>query len=986
MIVKEGSKIAESSIFEDLSIYKVIRTPQNRYNLLHLDGSVSIVIPFQGINNTSFNEENFEEIFLKIQSTLDKVFDPNICVQFIMTRTNDVEYKDTDRLPTYLRPRADYIKHLAKNYKVFKNKFYLSIMYVNTNEKKKKGFLDYVNQWLDQDSFNEKSFITNTDGLADRVSILGRTTESLMNVLGNPPVNLRFSMLKSPQDYWNVLQEFTAPKTSRLNKIQIDQDKESPRKRLFSGKRAEVYKNHFELDDYFHKVYTLDRVPRQEVSGKTIDILESIDCEMIYSLTFRMMSDKEAIDTIEFRLFNEALKAGTNKDRLIRKKSLDVQMERLDEEYEAFVRSEGRGVHASIVLVQRMSNEYIDNMCKASYLTREEFLRASDDNLYKNVFNSYGLSEWISEPNTQWHIFNNILPGCSNILSPVLRKTMISSKDVPYAIAMFDGQRPSVVHIGTNHFLDHRGNLFFFELKDKELAAHNYLISGTTGSGKSVLINALLTMQFSETGNEPVICILDVGGDRGSYKKFMTLAKGQEINLSKPVKPTIQMFDLNPETSRPTPKKIQSLSDQLIDLGIQDGDEKKIRDGINGFYSQILDEGRNNLTDYRWHEIFKENFGHEENNLLPDELKEQFKLKKGECEPDERKMSLIKTVLEIIFSSSKSVVDGFQLMDEDLITSIIYSSYRKIGESESRYPKMTDIYNELKSYYETDNDGQGFSPLQNKQLIRLQNWTSTGQYPMFDRETDLDVSKNVILADLKGLDSDKQLQKIYTMLISEIFSDKMYYVKDRRKVLVRDEAWSIMQNEKARRFFVEDMRTARKNGFVTITATQGPLDYLNPSPEDGRAILNNAQVNIFCRIETPKLANDVIEEFDIPENMKKELNSLGVKKQYTPDGQLIAAYADFLMVASYNGKKNFFILKNQLHPFEYNLYSSSPEDNALVDYYMRVQTDKKFESLEEVLWFITKGSHLGDYELWKYLSKIGEKDMAARVKGSNDFK
>ena len=66
MIVKEGSKIAESSIFEDLSIYKVIRTPQNRYNLLHLDGSVSIVIPFQGINNTSFNEENFEEIFLKI--------------------------------------------------------------------------------------------------------------------------------------------------------------------------------------------------------------------------------------------------------------------------------------------------------------------------------------------------------------------------------------------------------------------------------------------------------------------------------------------------------------------------------------------------------------------------------------------------------------------------------------------------------------------------------------------------------------------------------------------------------------------------------------------------------------------------------------------------------------------------------------------------------------------------------------------------------
>lgn len=987
MVVNEGSKISESAIFEDLGLYKVIRTPQNRLNLLHHDGSVSILIPFEGINNTSLSETDFETIFGKLQSNLDKIFDPNICVQFIMTRTNDVEYHDTQKLPPYLRPRANYIKHLAENYQLFKNKFYFSIMYVNVNEKKKKTFLDYWNDFLDRDSFKEKNFVSNIAGLPERVSLLSSATESFMNLLGTNPINLKFKMLKEPQDYWNILREFTAPKTSRISKTKIDQDKESPRKALFSGKRAEVNKTSFILDDYFHKVYSLDRAPRQEMLGRHIDILESVDFEMIYSVTFRMMSDKEAIDTIEFRLFNEALKAGTNKDRLIRTKSLDVQLERLDEEYEKFVRSEGRGVQAAAVLVLRMSNDYIDKMSKANFISRDEFLRKREDMLYKNVFNSYGLSEWVAEPNTQWKIFNSILPGCSNIRTPILRKIMLSSKDIPYCLAMYDGQRPHVQHIGTNHFIDHRGNLFNFELKDPDLLAHNYLISGTTGSGKSVLINALITMQFSEAGNPPVICILDVGGDRGSYKKIMTLAQGQEINLSGPVKPTIQMFDLNPETSKPTPAKQAQLVEKLIELGVKDGNEELVKLSVISFYTKILDEGRNNITPFRMDEIFLESF---EAELSP-EVKKMFVLKKGECEPDELKMNLIKSVLDIILSSHKKVVDGLSVFDEDMITATLYATYRKLGASQGRYPRMSDLYNEFKSYFEslsekTDDGKYLLSQMNLKLLTRLQNWTMNGQYPMFDRETDLDMSGNVILADLKGLQFDKQLQQIYTMLISELFSEKMYFIKDRRKVLIRDEAWSLMQNDKARQYFVEDMRTARKNGFVTITATQGPLDYLNPSPEDGRAVINNSQVQIFCRVETPKLADQIIEEFNVPEEMRSKLLDLGVKKEYTPEGNLVAAYADFLMVASYNGKKNFYILKNQLHPFEYNLYSSSPEDNALIDYYGRVQNKVKFQDLEEILWHITKGNHIGDYDLWKYLVQIGEKNMATRVKSNNDFK
>ena len=44
-----------------------------------------------------------------------------------------------------------------------------------------------------------------------------------------------------------------------------------------------------------------------------------------------------------------------------------------------------------------------------------------------------------------------------------------------------------------------------------------------------------------------------------------------------------------------------------------------------------------------------------------------------------------------------------------------------------------------------------------------------------------------------------------------------------------------------------DMRTARKIGYITISATQGPLDYFNGGDENlGRAIAQNSNGIIFC--------------------------------------------------------------------------------------------------------------------------------------------
>jgi hypothetical protein len=53
----------ESPIFDDLSLYKVVITKDSKPLMIHNNGGVSVIIPFFGINNTSFDESQFESMF-----------------------------------------------------------------------------------------------------------------------------------------------------------------------------------------------------------------------------------------------------------------------------------------------------------------------------------------------------------------------------------------------------------------------------------------------------------------------------------------------------------------------------------------------------------------------------------------------------------------------------------------------------------------------------------------------------------------------------------------------------------------------------------------------------------------------------------------------------------------------------------------------------------------------------------------------------------
>lgn len=1016
----------EGAIFDELTIWKVIDTNKNKPVIVHMDGSVSTIIPFHPINVNAFSEVDFEEMFNKIKKVIEGLDSEEITIQFIMMREKaKVDVSVVQDLATYLQPRATYLLDLADQNKLFENFYYLSIHCKNKNEQAKKDGIvkTLVDKYKNRNNHLHRQN-QNMANIQERVQKLFETMNSLTQMMVD--IKTGYQLLSTKQEFYDIISKFTRPNKSKTSKIEITRDDEltgSPRQMLYSGVRAKINKESFTLDDYYHKVYTLDRAPRKLIFGRSIQVVDSLPFEIIYSLSFRKMNHKETLNTFKWKMMEARMMAGQNKDAIIEDLTLEANKERIHSSYSDFAYGDSAGIQASVNLVFRVHESYIDKRCREEKITRQELIKRFDQLMYKKIFVSFGDSEWSAEENLGWFVFNKIIPGMSTVYTQELKQIVLISRDLPYFISCYDNKMAGAVHTGVNHFIDMKDSIVPFNLTNPNLRAWNYSISGQTGSGKSVLMNAILTMQLAET--KPVICILDVGGDQGSYMKFMDLTKGTQINLSGAVKPNIQLFDLKPELSIPIRKKLDDLTlffmEEFKHLP-KPIDKEEMELKLRAFYNKCLSEGAEKMslkraygdvfestTQLKWKEYLNpelvadlKNNNHwdewtekrllnnrtladernlpvwmyskyNKDNMVVEPYLSKTVLKQGECRPSQKTTNLIMSLLEVILSSTVEEMNAWSMFDRDDIESYVIRLYEYMGSKFNKYPTMSTF---VKFLEEGDDNGPvlDFSKPNSRKLVsKLTNWTVNGTYPMFDQPTNVNLDNDIILADLKGVEDDPKLQMVYTLLISQLFSHKMYFTRDRRKFIVRDEAWSLMKNKSARLYFEEDLRTARKNGFATIAISQKPTDYMKPDPELGKAIIGNMQVNIFCYFERTT-APDVAAVYGLSGEIAEELKKLGPQSEPQPDGTMKKTYAKFMMLI----EDQIYILKNALHPFEYQLYSSSPVDNAILRYYRDIS--KQTVNLEETMWLVANGKHKGDKGLIQFLENSGFPDKARELK------
>lgn len=962
----------EGAIQEAMSLYQ-IKKKDNDVLLFHYDGSISTILPFKPLSTVTFNEEDYERMFIMFQDLLNDLDENEITIQFVMLREQMRSYsaEEISKYPFNLAPIVMNMNELSKRNLLFENHFYISIHCRNKHFSMtkdnllKKIWLLYKNRNAHAEKISEAYKI----GANERISKVKEVKDKFKNLFENQMFKSTLFDLKDEQAAFNLLQKFSRPNKSKNpeGNIPYEPTKEEPAQALFKSTRVEGDENAFLLDDYLHRIYTLETFPKGELFARDLKAVDSAPYEFFYSIAFRKMGYDEGYNKIRWKGKTKETEVNASSGLLGIDGRKQKELDNVKIAEAALVESEEHAVECSVHFVFRLHKQYLHADMRESRKSYQEMLSKYDNHLQETILKKFGRSGWVSEAHTQWETFVNIFPGLANMHNYKLKKNTGLAEMIPYFIPMYDGRRTHIKHNGVNHFVDEGDNLFPLQMLDSMLPAWNWLSCGQTGSGKSVVANKLINMLYGETlgGKNPIVCIMDIAGaEVGSYFKLAEVMRGEIIKLSGSNLPNINILEFNPQRALPANFKRKEIAQKLLqNYEVSDKmEQREVEDKIIKFCSELLDLSVHDRNDDKYAEIFKGYFGID--TYL--DYKEDFVLRAGNCKPSTAQMNIVKNALDIMLSRNSKEVDGLVEFGEDRIENLINDCYEVFGRSKNKFPQMSDFYEFIEKTYEDDIR----DPTVSKLLQRLVRWTINGTYTMFDGETSVNLDNDFIVVDFKGLENQKNIERIYFLIFSELFKDKMYNQRDRLRIIVRDEAWKMMDNKLARDNFEEDMRTARKNEFITLTISQLFSDYDKFSPEFGETIRNQAQVFLIGKIDNPNTCEKIGAELRLSRSSINRMSTLGLKKVSMPDGSVKSAYSTFMVVYP---NDEVHVLKNILHPYEYFLYSSSGEDFTLFSYYKA--HDFKGQNLDDILWHLASGAHKNDQNLIKYLRSKGLKKV-----------
>lgn len=163
-------------------------------------------------------------------------------------------------------------------------------------------------------------------------------------------------------------------------------------------------------------------------------------------------------------------------------------------------------------------------------------------------------------------------------------------------------------------------------------------------------------------------------------------------------------------------------------------------------------------------------------------------------------------------------------------------------------PTMEDLHDILK-------DVKGGEKL----AIRLEQYTEGIFEGIFNKPTNIDLNTNLVVFCIRDLDDILRPTSIYIVLnyIWNLVRSKL-----KKRMLVIDEAWSLMQHDDSARFLFGLVKRARKYYLGVTTITQDVEDFANH--ELGKPIITNASMQLLLK-QAPSAIPKLKEIFNLTE-------------------------------------------------------------------------------------------------------------------------
>lgn len=218
----------------------------------------------------------------------------------------------------------------------------------------------------------------------------------------------------------------------------------------------------------------------------------------------------------------------------------------------------------------------------------------------------------------------------------------------------------------------------------------------------------------------------------------------------------------------------------------------------------------------------------------------------------------IQSLTEII----SLMADGLSSEEKSVVDKGLLQTYEKFGFSNKKrrkkgapttYPQLRDFHAALKALKET------------KLARRLDKFVTGSLAGVVDAQTNLVLENRLVVFDIKDL--PESIRPIMLLVIAQFVQNQVKNVPKKR-LLVIDEAWLLLEHEESARFISGLVRRARKYYLGVSIITQQASDFLgNPY---GRAIASQSALRILLRQDTTTIRT-VAEEFRLSEYEQKFL-------------------------------------------------------------------------------------------------------------------
>lgn len=229
------------------------------------------------------------------------------------------------------------------------------------------------------------------------------------------------------------------------------------------------------------------------------------------------------------------------------------------------------------------------------------------------------------------------------------------------------------------------------------------------------------------------------------------------------------------------------------------------------------------------------------------------------------------------------------LVDKALIDTYALRGITMSVEDPSKMPMptMEDFHAVLKSINGAESLAQ-----------RLQKFTSGTFGGIFNRETNVNLGTGLIVFCIRDLEDELRPIAMF-ILLNFIWNRVRSELK--KRILVVDEAWTLMQHEDAAKFLFGLVKRARKYYLGVITITQDVEDFLES--KYGRPMVTNASMQILLK-QAPSAVDALRKTFNLTEGEKYMLLNSGVGQGlFFADNkhvaiQVIASYSENQIVTT----------------------------------------------------------------------------------------